>query len=65
MIRLLEVSHCLKNIMPGKCLRSIYFAFIYPYLQYGIEFWGRDKYLHNMLILQKTAIRQSAFANPS
>ena len=41
--------------MPGECLRSTYFAFIYPHLQYDIEFWGTasDKYLHNTLILQK------------
>ena len=41
--------------MPGEFLHSIYFAFIYLSLQYGIEFWGTasNKYLHNMLILQK------------
>ena len=41
------------HFMPGECLRSLYFAFIYPYSQYGIEFWSTasDKYLHNMLIL--------------
>ena len=51
--------------MPCECSRSIYFAFTYPYLQYGIDFWGtaNDKYLHNMLILRKIAIGQIAFAN--
>ena len=58
------MSNNVKNVL-SECLRSKYFAFIYPYLQYGIDFWGTtsDKYLHNMLILQKTANRQIAFAN--
>ena len=55
MIRLLEVPHDLKKcsyVMPSECLRSINFAFIYPYLQYGNAFWGTasDKYLNDMLI---------------
>ena len=53
--RSLSLLRKCSHFMPGECLRSIYFAFIYPCLQYGIEFWGTasDKYLHKMLILQK------------
>ena len=51
--------------MSKECLRFKYFDFIFPNLQYGIEFRGTesDKYLHNILILQKAVIRQIVFAN--
>ena len=37
---------------------AIHYSFIYPYLTYGIEFWGcaRQKYLQKLLVLQRHCI---------
>ena len=47
------------SFMPLSCLHQLYYAFIYPYLYYGIALWGiSDKQnLYPILVLQKRAIR--------
>ena len=53
------------HFMPSECLIQMYYAFIYCYLYYGIEFWGVacKKYLNPILVLQKRAIRLIAHAS--
>jgi hypothetical protein len=48
-----------KQILPSDCLRSIYFAFVHSYLQYGVQFWGIacENNLYQLRILQKGCIR--------
>ncbi len=58
------VKKC-SHLMPSSCLLQIYYAFIYSYLYYGIEFWGMacKKYLKPILIAQKCAVRLIAHAD--
>jgi hypothetical protein len=48
------------HVFPRDCLRLIYFAFVYPYLSTGIQFWGvSTKYNLDMLrTVQKACIRR-------
>lgn len=48
-----------KSFLPQKCLLSMYYAFVYPYLIYGLEHWGcaSKTLLINTTVLQKKCIR--------
>lgn len=50
-----QASHLLST----ECLRTLYFALIHPYLNYGLLAWGNANVgvLHDTIILQKRAIR--------
>ena len=43
------------SIFPRKCLRTIHYLFVLPYLQYGIELRGStySSYLEPLRVLQK------------
>lgn len=45
--------------LPKNCLLTMYYSFIYPYLIYGIEFWGCacQSYLHKLIVLLKSCVR--------
>jgi hypothetical protein len=47
------------HFLPVACMKQLYYAFVYPTLSYGIEFWGnaQDQYLHPIRILHKKCIR--------
>ena len=38
------VSSILQYKVPSKCLRNIYYAFVYPHLLYGIELYANTYY---------------------
>ena len=45
-------------LLPKSCRLSLYYAYIYPHLTYGIEFWGcsHNLFLHPILVIQKQCI---------
>ncbi len=49
----------MKNILPIRLLKNLYFALIHPHLLYGISLWGgcATKYIKKTITLQKRAIR--------
>ena len=49
---------CARYSLPIKCLVSLYYSFVYPYFQNGIEFYGTacKKYVSKFRIIQKTCI---------
>ena len=52
----------LKNYLNPKCLRNMYYSFVYPYFQYCNEVWGNaySTHLNRLTLLQKRAIRMIA-----
>jgi hypothetical protein len=52
-------------IFPRSCLLSLYYAFVYPFITNGIEFWGQaaDYRLKPVRIAQKSCIRIIGNAN--
>ena len=55
------------HLLPTDCLLSIYYAFVYPYLSYGIKFWGvsTEKNLDFLCVAQKACIRKIVNENVS
>ena len=55
----LYVLNTLKNKLPTKILKNLYYILIHPHLTYGCILWGNTykKYLHKIIILQKKSIR--------
>ena len=53
------ILYRIKDYVPHKILKSIYYSLIYPYLSYGIIIWGGtyQTHLNPLVILQKRAIR--------
>ena len=47
----------LKNFMPHKQLKMIYYAIFHSHLNYGLMFWGSSKFRKKLEILQKKALR--------
>ena len=49
----------IKNLLTEKTLKMLYYSFIYPYLYYGIIFWGGTAKIHfnRVFKLQKRAVR--------
>lgn len=48
-----------KSVLNRKCLTSLYYAFVYPHLSYGISLWGNtyNVYLKKLIVLQKKIVR--------
>ena len=36
----ISLIKCARNFLPIKCLVSLHYSFVYPYIQNGIEFYG-------------------------
>ena len=53
------VLYRVKDYFPRKILKIVYYSFIYPYLTYGIIFWGNAAKIHvnKIILLQKKAVR--------
>ena len=58
------LRRCCK-LLPSDCLLSIYYAFVYSYLSYGIQFWGSstENNLDLLRVSQKACIRKIVNAN--
>jgi hypothetical protein len=48
-----------KNFVNGTTLKTLYYSFVYPYINYCIVAWGStyNKYINGILLLQKKIIR--------
>ena len=48
-----------RKVFDNETLFSLYYTFIYPYLNYCIHVWGKayDTHLHHLIVLQNKAIR--------
>ena len=48
-----------RNYVTNKCLKTLYYSYIYPYLIYCIEIWGISPQTHltPLLLLQKKIVR--------
>jgi hypothetical protein len=48
-----------KYVLNNKALKTLYYSFIYPYLNYCIIVWGNayDKYVNELMMLQKKVLR--------
>ena len=57
--RNIGVMYKIKNLLTEKTLKMLYYSFIYPYLYYGIIFWGGTAKIHfnRVFKLQKRAVR--------
>ena len=53
------IFYTLRNKLPSKILQSIYFAFVHPYLLYGIEMYANTypSYLHKLETLNNKLLR--------
>ena len=56
---ILLLMRCARPYLDQKTMISLYYAFFYPHLIYGIEFYGHaaDCYLNQIYLLQKAALR--------
>ena len=54
--RKIGMTNKLKHCFPQPTLKSLYYAIVYPYLNYGVLAWGNaNKTLMDRLLLQKKA----------
>jgi hypothetical protein len=55
----------LRRYLKNETLVNMYYSFIYPYLNYCIEVWGKtyNVYLKSIITMQKRAVRIIAYAN--
>ena len=53
-----------RKILTDETMITLYYAFVYPYLQYAVEIWGNtfNCYLDGILKLQKRAVRTICYA---
>ena len=47
----------LKNIVPKTTLRTLYYAYIHPFISCGIIFWSKSSKVTKIFILQKWIVR--------
>ena len=57
--RLLGIFYKMRYKLPDWCLRNIYFAFVHPYILYGLEVYGNTfpSYLDKLTILNNKRLR--------
>jgi len=57
------IFYRIRDVLSLKILRNLYYAFIYPYLTYGIEIWSSTsaKNINNITKCQKRIIRTIMF----
>lgn len=53
-----------RRVLQTKSLITLYYSFVYPYITYCMEIWGRTfiTYINALFLLQKKIIRTIAFA---
>lgn len=55
--RVIYLLRRLVDCVPTKYVRVSYFSFFQSIISYGIILWGNSSYIHDILLLQKKAIR--------
>ena len=55
---LLMMIRYLTKFFDGKTMIDLYFTFIYPYVIYGVEFWGQapDYLISKLQVCQKSSL---------
>ena len=55
----------MRTLVPMETLRTLYYAFVYPHMNYCIEVWGKtyDKYTDSIIKLQKRIVRIMTFSH--
>jgi len=53
------IFHKIRYKMPSSCLKNLYYATVYPHIQYGIELYANTyaTYLHDLEILNNRVLR--------
>ena len=61
----IDIMFKARNYFKRNALVNLYHSFIYPYLIYCIEAWGKASYFHlkQLYLIQKKVVRFIAFAN--
>jgi hypothetical protein len=59
------IFYKMRHIIPGNCLKQLYFALVHSTLQYGIEIYANTNhsYLHDLIILNNRILRTLQFRN--
>jgi hypothetical protein len=59
LLRFTGIFYKLRNILPGKALRQLYYAFVHPHIIYGIEIYGNasQSVLERLCILNNKLLR--------
>ena len=57
--RMVGILYKIKSLLTSNALKTIYYSLVYPYLQYGIVFWGGacKTHLDKLFVSQKKIIR--------
>jgi len=57
--RLLRILYKMRYKLPDLCLQNIYFAFVHPYILYGLEVYGNTfpSYLDKLTVLNNKLLR--------
>ena len=65
LLKFIGIFYKLRNIIPHRCMSSLYFSFVYPHLLYGIEVFGNasKSSLDKLCKLNNKLIRILLFAN--
>ena len=60
----ISMIKCARNFLPISCLLSLYYSFVYPYIQNSIEIYGNacKKYVDKLKLIQKSCIKPMLFA---
>ena len=55
----------IKSVVDIECLKTVYYALIYPHLTYGLILWGStyDVYINKVIVMQKRIVRSMVNAN--
>jgi len=51
------IFYRIRQRLPDKCLKSIYFALVYPHLLHGIEVYANTRHLSKLMILNNKILR--------
>ena len=57
--RMIGILYKIRSLLTSNALKTIYYSLVYPYLQYGIVFWGGacNTHLNKLFVSQKKIVR--------
>ena len=56
---MIGILYKIRSLLTSNALKTIYYSLVYPYLQYGIVFWGGacNTHLNKLFVSQKKIVR--------